>query len=213
MSHQSGESVPKFGSFKARGSARTANQVKDELHESTSNLKGHHEQQGSRHSRECNRSKQYQPRQSLASAVRLPTPTEETEEPESWFIDIRGDPKNVEYGCLHRPGIPQYHRFGQGSIIGAPPKVKVDRYQSTDQEIVLFDPQSSNTQRQGLSSKHGNVSKQAEATVLGGPKWSDGEQDFIDLKRGDAGLSDGEEAHSRIADTGIWSFIHGKSDI
>ena len=212
MSHRSGESVPKFGSFKARGSAQTANKVKDEVSESNSDRKVHREQQRNRQSRETNRGEHQHSRHPLASAVRLPTPTEKTEEPESWFVDIRGDPKNAEYGCLHRPAVPQYHRFGSGYIIGGPPKVKIDRYESTDREIVLFNPRSPNTKREGLSSKRGNVSKQTEATVLAGAKGSDGEQDFVDLKRGDVGLSDSEEAHSRIADTGIWSFIHGSSD-
>lgn len=49
------------------------------------------------------------------------------EDKDLFIIDTKGDRYNVLYGTLHRYSIPEYRRFGRGSVLGLPSSYKIDR--------------------------------------------------------------------------------------
>ncbi|KAL5355117.1 NRDE-2, necessary for RNA interference-domain-containing protein [Aspergillus floccosus] len=49
----------------------------------------------------------------------------------------KGDKYNVIYGTIHRYSVPHYHRFGGGSVLGLPPRHKIDRDTSEGDAIVI----------------------------------------------------------------------------
>ncbi|KAK4985087.1 hypothetical protein LTR50_006200 [Elasticomyces elasticus] len=70
------------------------------------------------------------------------------EESRSFFIDTRGDSKNLAYGSLHQYKIPPFHRRGAGSVIGLEPGLKIDRYKSTENVFYLRDANVAAARRQ-----------------------------------------------------------------
>ncbi|KAK4556742.1 hypothetical protein LTR86_006313 [Recurvomyces mirabilis] len=80
--------------------------------------------------------------------------SDELAESDDYFVDRRGDAKNVEYGTLHRYSVPQYYRAGYGRLLGLS-SVKIDRDESTDKHIVLSRPAPNrNEQSRSLLSTH-----------------------------------------------------------
>ncbi|EAU36646.1 conserved hypothetical protein [Aspergillus terreus NIH2624] len=49
----------------------------------------------------------------------------------------KGDKYNVIYGTIHRYSVPHYRRFGRGSVLGLPPRHKIDRDTSEGDAIVI----------------------------------------------------------------------------
>ncbi|KAF8535001.1 NRDE-2, necessary for RNA interference-domain-containing protein [Trichophaea hybrida] len=73
------------------------------------------------------------------SPPRSPSP-----KPESWdapqkqyFMDTRGDEKNLIYGTIHRYSIPDYRRSGAGRIVGLPTNMRIDRDKGDGKVLVL----------------------------------------------------------------------------
>ncbi|PYH89673.1 DUF1740-domain-containing protein [Aspergillus ellipticus CBS 707.79] len=56
-----------------------------------------------------------------------------------YIIDTKGDRYNVIYGTLHRYSIPNYHRVGRGSVLGLPPRYKIDRESAVEDKLVIRD--------------------------------------------------------------------------
>ena len=53
-----------------------------------------------------------------------------------FVIDGVGDRQNLDYGALHRSAIPQYSRWGRGSVVGSQ-ILKIDQASSTDKKLIL----------------------------------------------------------------------------
>jgi hypothetical protein len=53
--------------------------------------------------------------------------TSSTQEYDIFTIDIIGDPANLQYRKSNQWTVPLYHLYGQGSIVGLAPNVKIDR--------------------------------------------------------------------------------------
>lgn len=54
-----------------------------------------------------------------------------------YYTDVRGDPRIVEFGGLHRYDVPTYSSAGWGRIMGAPPYLKIDREASNHKSIAI----------------------------------------------------------------------------
>lgn len=61
------------------------------------------------------------------------------ESSKEYVIDLVGDPKNLEYGSLHRYDIPLYRTIGCDRIIGLDPCYRIDRGASTLNQLVIID--------------------------------------------------------------------------
>lgn len=140
--------VPKFASFKVppapppqadrsseRHSRETARRDERPRHHS-SRHRNHRDHSRSRERRREYRGFRHSHRrdgraEDAASERRTesrPPVTEIKEEDNDLFIvDTKGDRYNVIYGTLHRYSIPQYRRFGRGSVLGLPRSHKIDR--------------------------------------------------------------------------------------
>lgn len=140
--------VPKFASFKVppapppqadrsseRHSRETARRDERSRHHS-SRHRSHRDHSPSRERRREHRGSRHSHRrdgraEDAASERRTeskPPVTEIKEEDNDLFIiDTKGDRYNVIYGTLHRYSIPQYRRFGRGSVLGLPRSHKIDR--------------------------------------------------------------------------------------
>lgn len=62
----------------------------------------------------------------------------ETKEDSGLFIiDRKGDPYNLIYGTIHRYNVPEYRRFGRGSVLGLPRNYRIDRDTSEGNALVI----------------------------------------------------------------------------
>ena len=205
MSHSG---VPKFGSFKPRPSNRKSTS------DSKLDLRSGRCQRDSDAlpSRERTSDGSLRPRhrkESSPNSKHRRTRTESHKDapngPESFIVDLRGDPKNIEYDCLHRYSIPFYHRSGRGSVIGAPPNVKIDRDASTEKQVVLRVIDGSKGDSKVLSSKKANFTNEKPVETFREERdQAETELDFLSLKRRQS--LDDDIASNEIG-AGIWSFI------
>ncbi|KAK0929915.1 hypothetical protein LTR91_004794 [Friedmanniomyces endolithicus] len=107
---------------------------------------------------------------------------------DAFIVDRRGDPKNVEYGSLHRYGIPLFHRVGYGHVLGGSPTSKIDRADSSDRYIVLTSPSSEHREHSGslLGRARDHTPSERSLRVIipgaGSPKTDLGD-DFLPLSR------------------------------
>ncbi|EPE36129.1 hypothetical protein GLAREA_05467 [Glarea lozoyensis ATCC 20868] len=62
-----------------------------------------------------------------------------SDESEAFFIDTKGDEKNLVYGSIHRYDVPVFRRTGGGNVIGTSNRLKIDRYLGDGKYIVLSD--------------------------------------------------------------------------
>ena len=140
--------VPKFASFKVppapppqadRSSERYSREAarRDERpRHHSSRHRSHRDHSRSRERRKEHRGSRHSHRkdgrgEEAASERRTeskPSVTEIKEDDKDLFIiDTKGDRYNVIYGTLHRYSIPEYRRFGRGSVLGLPRNHKIDR--------------------------------------------------------------------------------------
>jgi len=124
----------------------------------------------------------------------------------TFIVDIRGDPKNLEYGCLYRYRIPNYHRSGSGHVVGAMSGQRIDRDASTDKTIVLDVRGRVSEPGSILSARTGDSSRQApevvSSTALDVAELG---QDIIELESDHS--SDVEDEPQIRITSGIWGFI------
>lgn len=59
---------------------------------------------------------------------------------DSYIIDTKGDPANLQYRNSNRWTVPLYRLYGSGSIVGLHPDVKIDRKLSDDRGYTLMYP-------------------------------------------------------------------------
>lgn len=210
MAQSSGANVPKFGSFKPRANNKNLTSTLNREPTSGRNERNHDENR--RRDRGIDDSSGDRPEKREAHGSRHQRSRspkqarhEFDEEPEPFIIDLRGDPKNVEYGCLHRYTIPAYRRSGHGSVIGAPSNVKIDRKLSTDKEIVLSTVNRPAGDRRVLSSKKGDVARKdtRELSFAEGDSMQM-EEDFLSFKRERS--PDDDKMPTEVG-VGIWNFI------
>lgn len=147
--------VPKFASFRPKakvGSADSSNRIErsiehHQLKKSTGDVKpawdSHrsHERQEERHHRtraehvegdgrhRRHRLRATEPKEQRVHRVdRQELQPVERDDDQKWFqVDRKGDPHNVIYGTIHRYNIPSYRRWGAGSVVGLPKRLKIDR--------------------------------------------------------------------------------------
>ncbi|TVY42146.1 Protein NRDE2-like protein [Lachnellula subtilissima] len=212
------KAIPKFGSFKPKTTAPPPASVeKEKRNRSRDNDGKEEEHRKHRHRGLERRGKHghvidYIPEPSHAAGDKSPISAE------TFFIDKRGDEKNIVYGSIHRYDVPAFYRIGAGGVLGAPSKLKIDRDHSDDKGIVLYD---------WRASKFGHREKYVFSRVererpqllkirpdLAAENSEDQSLDFVplDLVRGkkrkrtggnDSSGSDNDDTHYRS--------IHGKS--
>jgi len=229
--------VPKFGSFKPKPSSATVKETdpipdrdgrrkrerrhhhhranekrsgsRDErlLHHAEDENARHRHPSEHQHHRSFNRRGKDDEHQKVIA-------NEQSQKSDLFFVDRRGDRKNVEYGSLHRYSIPTYHPIGYGRLIGAPSSVKINRDESDEKSVVLsaVDRGAHHKTKRLLS---GIISRQPErrlrAITLSDP--ADGvldmQSDFVslrpNLKRKRGSKSPGQE------DTVNYRSIEGKA--
>ncbi len=150
MSQADGSTVPKFSSFKpkkaasknaetvdgpdvhsasrTRGDAAERLKKRRERRETGSTHAGNHqpERSGSRKGHYSqSRSRPDEERvDRLLITLDHSLGINELVDSDAFFVDRRGDSKNVEYGSLHRYSIPSFHRTGYGRVlvVRQPPK-------------------------------------------------------------------------------------------
>ncbi|KAF8425864.1 NRDE-2, necessary for RNA interference-domain-containing protein [Tirmania nivea] len=54
-----------------------------------------------------------------------------------FYINAKGDPANLIYGTIHRYSIPQYYRYGKGSVVGLSPDVRIIQDKGDGKGLVL----------------------------------------------------------------------------
>lgn len=139
--------VPKFASFKAppaapppvdRSSERQSRDARGEersKHRSSrhrSRRDRSRSKERRRERKEYHHSRRRDERGEEAAAERRTEPRPavtgiKEEDKDLFIIDTKGDRYNVQYGTLHRYSIPEYRRFGRGSVLGLPRSHKIDR--------------------------------------------------------------------------------------
>nr|POE73047.1 protein nrde2 like [Quercus suber] len=66
---------------------------------------------------------------------------------DSFYTDLRGDRKIVQFGSLDREDIPSYHSIGYGRIIGSPRGIKIDQGLSDHKSVILHDTSKAQPER------------------------------------------------------------------
>ena len=73
----------------------------------------------------------------------LPLPPQEVgtwdDSPDVFVVDTKGDPKNLQYGTIHRHDVPTFYRQGSGSVVGLPQRYKIDRNPDDGPNISITD--------------------------------------------------------------------------
>ncbi|KAG4430631.1 hypothetical protein IFR05_013880, partial [Cadophora sp. M221] len=131
--------VPKFGSFKPKPAA-TAPEPEKPKTEYRTDIRHKF-----RSSDEKGDKRRHHKRHRSRSKERVPEPPEvgptraspSTNSPEIFFVDKKGDVKNLVYGSVHRYNVPPFYRYGAGYVLGTSLDVKIDRNQSEDNGVVL----------------------------------------------------------------------------
>ncbi|KAF8439532.1 NRDE-2, necessary for RNA interference-domain-containing protein [Terfezia claveryi] len=67
----------------------------------------------------------------------LPWDDENPSGAKPFYINTKGDPANLIYGTIHRYSIPQYHRYGKGSIVGLSPDIRIIQDKGDGKGLVL----------------------------------------------------------------------------
>lgn len=156
MSDKTRLPVPKFGSFKPKKSASTPGVSQDEAPSSRNEerdlkLGKHHvEEPQSKRDRSRRRSQSshpttdhYSPERRKARSKRhhnrrsdrfeetgdaeLNTAYSDRYAREIYFIDTKGDPANLQYRRSNKWTVPKYRLYGNGSIVGLDPDIKIDK--------------------------------------------------------------------------------------
>lgn len=65
------------------------------------------------------------------------TAKEQTDAADLYIVDRKGDRHNLIYGTIHRYSVPGYYRVGRGSILGLPPRYKIDRDTAEDDALFI----------------------------------------------------------------------------
>ena len=105
---------------------------------STSDHDRNRRHEGQTHRKDRDRS--FRERRHEQPQHREPTPSpphDELEDSEYFFVDRRGDSKNVEYGGLDRYSTPSHHTIGYGRVVGAERYARIDRDASDEKKVVL----------------------------------------------------------------------------
>lgn len=144
--------MPKFGSFKPKASPRPTEQkegqpsTRDKPERSGRQARRRHDVERShRRPEEHHRhhSKDSHPRRERSpehGGVTNPVKDlDDFEESNVFIVDRVGDPKNLEYGSIHRYSVPNYRRSGYGNVVGIPTSAKIDREASNEKAVILVD--------------------------------------------------------------------------
>lgn len=162
--------VPKFGSFKPKASSASGQDVEtkhgrkptrdldnvdrgDASQFERLSKRPYHEE--NRRRRPLREPHEHSGPRSERVSTKQTDAADKADESRLFLADRRGDPKNVEYGYLHRYSVPQYHRIGYGHCIGVRASAKINRDESTDTAVVLSrkDGQGAQSSSRPLSSK------------------------------------------------------------
>lgn len=137
--------IPRFASFKPppaplqqpdRPSERRSRESTRRHEESRhrSEHRSHHHRSRSRDRRRDHKERHHRHRhkedrnEAAAPPVTVPdTAKEQTDATDLYIVDRKGDRHNLIYGTIHRYSVPGYYRVGRGSILGLPPRYKIDR--------------------------------------------------------------------------------------
>jgi hypothetical protein len=218
------KAIPKFGSFKPKATPRPPVE-KEKKHSSKDKEKdGPNEKENQRphqhRHRHRHRSKSRERHGHVAEPrPSQPPPPAREKSPDIFFVDRKGDEKNLTYGSIHRYDVPAFYRVGAGGVLGAPSNLKINRDHGNDKEIVLHDWKNSK-----FSSREKYVFSRVERdkpqllkirSELPAQSVKDLDVDFVSLNpargqkrkrvgtHGESSDSDNDETHYRS--------IHGKS--
>lgn len=164
MSSQSSRTAaPKFGSFRPSTPSAKPEDVSTRVPsvESVSKEKGlekharrhhrsdKHEQTKTRHhvhGKERRHHRRHEDHQEAASKIKEPPKPEPIvavwdEGPSLYVADWKGDHQNVTYKKPYKYDVPQYRRGGAGGVVGYDNNLKIDRYLSDEQGLVIKNPE------------------------------------------------------------------------
>jgi len=132
---------------------------------------------------------------------------------EMFISDRKGDPLNLSYRSLSRSSVPRYRRSGFGSVLGAPARMKIDRFESNERKIVLRVSEHSETSLSPLSAKLGQSSRRHRLIA---PESTDNQlaenSNYISLRREKNRASLTTEPPSNDIDEGFLEKIKDKSE-
>lgn len=137
-------SVPKFGSFRPKPPQDQVEEkddltVKKDQHIRKESRSRHRPRKSHSKERGRDRSKDRHHSTKPGWHVERQSPSPKDETVEVFIFDRKGDVKNLVYGSIHQYSIPPFHRAGAGSVLGAPPYVRIDRDYGDERGIVLYD--------------------------------------------------------------------------
>ncbi|KAK3072123.1 hypothetical protein LTR53_007386 [Teratosphaeriaceae sp. CCFEE 6253] len=165
MSRAAASAVPRFGSFKPKKAvdhdeerheetrrqidsitprdASRYGEVESRRHtEARSRQRRHRDERHDRDHSQPTRAEAAVPHRethTVSDARDFPRAEGDSADSSFFIVDRQGDAKNVEFGSLHRYGIPSHHRIGYGRVLGAPSTATIDRAESSDRHTVLRD--------------------------------------------------------------------------
>lgn len=224
--------MPKFGSFKPKASPKPTAQNEGQPHtrDKPERSGGHkdrrrHDEAKSHrrpeeyhrhHSKDSHRRRERTPdRSRVINPVKDP---DEFEESNVFIVDRIGDPKNLEYGSIHRYSVPHYRRSGHGNVVGIDTSAKIDREASNEKAVIIVDVSGRGKNRPPrlLASKHAPTTDRRLRFVNAQSLEVDedsAQRDYIALgpprkrKRG----ADSPESMENVADTIDYRSIEGKA--
>lgn len=112
------KAVPKFGSFRPKTTVpidqkETPTGSKEKERTGGKGHRSHH------HRRPRSKSGERHGQSFEAEVSHVPRPVRE-KSPEIFFIDRKGDEKNLVYGSIHRYSVPEFYRVGAGRVLVRP---------------------------------------------------------------------------------------------
>lgn len=235
--------VPKFASFKApaatapavdRSSERQSRDARGEERSKhrSSRHRSHRDRsrlrERRRERREHHHSRRRDERGEEAAAERRKEPRSavtgtgiQEKDKDLFVIDTKGDRYNVLYGTLHRYSVPEYRRFGRGSVLGLPSSYKIDRETEGNTLVIRagsWKPGSSKLKSKnilsGLRKEKGRLLRVRPQSIPDSA--ADASEDFLSLDvsapRG-SGQTGVEDVNSDDNEKYAYRSIHGKAKL
>jgi hypothetical protein len=108
------KAIPKFGSFRPKTTALPPAEEKEKKHSSREKDEAREEERRKHHHRRHrSRSRERLDHVAEPSHAQEKSP----KSPETFFVDRKGDEKNLVYGSIHRYDVSAFYRVGAGSVL------------------------------------------------------------------------------------------------
>jgi hypothetical protein len=133
------KAVPKFTSFRPKPApipeSQDSLQAKNKTHRQQEEKE--HRSKHDRHKSVSKESRRSATTARNVEIARVQLPVFEDENTTLFKVDREGDIQNLTYRSLHKYNVPPYRRVGYGNVLGLDTKIKIDRDNSNEKQIVL----------------------------------------------------------------------------